>query len=186
MSNTGMGRRNIGAMQNRDNIPKDDAKKALAFSMKIAPLNTGRVTDPEDLAERFEKLFEIAYEEGFLPRIEHLCLVSGLPTRTFFDYGNADNPSGPSQLFSPTIQKAKMIIAAAEANLASTGKMPAPVYIFRAKNFNGLKDVQEIKAVAPTDIRPQNETEILNEMPELPESNSTLIDLGTMGDFDKE
>lgn len=162
-----MGRGNIGAMQNIDNLPKDDAKRALAFSMRIAPLNTGRVTDPEDLANRFEELFKIAYEEGFLPRIEHLCLVSGLPTRTFFDYGNVDNPSGPSQLFSPTIQKAKMMIAAAEANLASTGKMPAPVYIFRAKNFNGLKDVQEIKTTNTFSTNPVNPDEVVEQLPDI-------------------
>ena len=59
-----MGRRNIGAMQNRDNIPKDDAKKALGFSMKIAKLCPNRVQSPQELAERFDKLFELAYEDG--------------------------------------------------------------------------------------------------------------------------
>ena len=62
-----MGRRNIGAMQNRDNVPKDDVKKALGFSMKVAKLCPDRVQSPEELADRFDALFEMAYQP--LPRL---------------------------------------------------------------------------------------------------------------------
>lgn len=166
-----MGRRNIGAMQNRDNIPKDDAKKALGFSMKIAKLCPNRVQSPQELAERFDKLFELAYEDGVLPRYEHLVLVSGLPKSTFYDYGNENSVSNVAHNFLDIIKKAKSIISAAEANLAATGKIPAPVYIFRAKNYEGLKDVQEIQTTNTYNTDPRTPEEVVQALPEVDENN---------------
>ena len=101
-----------------DAPPKDDVKKAFGFALAVAKLNTGRVQSPEELEQRFEELFNIAYDQGIIPRYEHLVLVSGLPKRTFFDYGNEDNPSAPSQIFSPVIKKAKNLISAMEARIS--------------------------------------------------------------------
>jgi len=42
------------------------------------------------------------------------------------------------------IKKAKQILAAIDAELVSSGKIPQVVYIFRAKNFFGMADQQEI------------------------------------------
>lgn len=166
-----MGRRNIGALTSTKNVPPDDAKRALDFSMKLAKLCPNRVQSPEELADRFEKLFEIAFNDGVLPRYEHLVLVSGLPKRTFFDYGNEDNTSAPSQIYSPVIKRAKNMISAAEATLASTGKIPAPVYIFRAKNYEGLKDVQEIQTTNTYNTDPRTPEEVVQALPEVDENN---------------
>lgn len=113
-----MGRRNIGAMQNRDNIPKDDVKKQLGFALKIAAINTGRVQSPDELADRFEQLFDLSYQEGVLPRYEHLVLVSGLPKSTFFDYGNENYQYTPNPQYSVVIKKAKALISASEARIS--------------------------------------------------------------------
>lgn len=113
-----MGRRNIGAMQNRDNIPKDDVKKQLGFSLKIAAINTGRVQSPDELADRFDQLFNLSYQDGILPRYEHLVLVSGLPKSTFFDYGNENYQHTPNPQYSVVIKKAKALISASEARIS--------------------------------------------------------------------
>jgi hypothetical protein len=118
MSETGIGRRNIGAMQTIKNVPEDDMKKQFGFSMKVAQINTGRVQSPEELADRFEQLFNLAYEEGVLPRYEHLVLVSGLPKSTFYDYGNENYEHTPNPRFSETIKKAKSVISASEARFS--------------------------------------------------------------------
>lgn len=53
--------------------------------------------------------------------------------------------------------------------LAKSGKIPAPVYIFREKNYGGLRDVQEIQAGPIQDpTKPKNEQEILDALPECP------------------
>lgn len=50
--------------------------------------------------------------------------------------------------------------------MAANGMMPASVYSFRAKNFYGMKDVQEISVAPKTDLTPENEQEILEQIPD--------------------
>ena len=51
-------------------------------------------------------------------------------------------------------------------------KTNAAIYCFRAKNMYGMKDVQEIQAVAAPDAtKPRNAEEILEALPESPISN---------------
>lgn len=166
-----MGRRNIGAMQNRDNVPKDDVKKALGFSMKVAKLCPDRVQSPEELANRFDALFEMAYQEGVLPRYEHLVLVSGLPKSTFYDYGSETSTSNVAHNYLDIIKRAKSLISASEANLAATGKIPAPVYIFREKNYGGLRDVQEIQATNTYNTDPKDPEEVVAALPDVDEKD---------------
>lgn len=166
-----MGRRNIGAMQNRDNVPKDDVKKALGFSMKVAKLCPDRVQSPEELADRFDALFEMAYKEGVLPRYEHLVLVSGLPKSTFYDYGSETSTSNVAHTYLDIIKRAKSLISASEANLAATGKIPAPVYIFREKNYGGLRDVQEIQATNTYNTDPKDPEEVVAALPDVDEKD---------------
>ena len=48
------------------------------------------------------------------------------------------------------IQQAKGIIAECDAQLAQHGKIPQVVYIFRAKNFHGMRDqVETIATIQP-------------------------------------
>ena len=42
------------------------------------------------------------------------------------------------------IKKAKEILAGIDAKLVSMGKIPQVTYIFRAKNFFGMKDQQDV------------------------------------------
>ena len=42
------------------------------------------------------------------------------------------------------IKKAKEILAGIDAKLVSQGKIPQVTYIFRAKNFFGMKDQSEV------------------------------------------
>ena len=46
------------------------------------------------------------------------------------------------------------------------GMIPASVYQFRAKNFYGMKDVQEVTVAPKTDLEPETASEILKEIPD--------------------
>ncbi len=46
------------------------------------------------------------------------------------------------------------------------GMIPASVYQFRAKNFYGMKDVQEVTVSPKTDLEPENVSEILEQIPD--------------------
>ena len=51
--------------------------------------------------------------------------------------------------------------------MVANGKIPAPVYIFRSKNFYGMKDVQEVKVEANQNSQiPENAEEIIDKLPE--------------------
>lgn len=56
------------------------------------------------------------------------------------------------------------------------GMIPASVYQFRAKNFYGMKDVQEVTVAPKTDLAPETASEILQEIPDqLMERGNKLI-----------
>ena len=57
-----------------------------------------------------------------------------------------------------------------ESAMVRDGKIPPSLWIFRAKNYLNMKDVQQIEAVAPSqgDV-PNNSDEILATLPEAPE-----------------
>lgn len=64
-----------------------------------------------------------------------------------------------------------------ESNLARDGKIPPSLWIFRAKNYMGMKDVQQVE-VAPTasgDV-PNNGGDILATLPEAPENSVIEIE----------
>ena len=83
--------------------------------------------------------------------------------------------SGYAQ-WQPIIKSAKDTIAFMESSMANEGKIPSAVWIFRAKNYMGMKDVQQIEAVqtASGDI-PNQEEDLLATLPESP--NEKVIEL---------
>lgn len=56
------------------------------------------------------------------------------------------------------------------------GKIPAPVYIFRSKNYYGMKDVQEVKVEANQNSQiPENAEEIIDKLPERNSASDLLM-----------
>ena len=99
------------------------------------------VKSDEECAERINAYFRDCYEQQMIPTVENLSLALGTVRRTLWGWENGD---GCSQTRSNMIKKAKQILAAIDADLVSAGKIPQVVYIFRAKNFFGMSDQQEI------------------------------------------
>lgn len=72
--------------------------------------------------------------------------------------------------FVDIVKKAKDMIANYDATFAQNGKQNSAVYIFRSKNFYGMKDVQQIEAaVTPTGDIPTNSDDLVSALPEAPE-----------------
>lgn len=176
-----MGRRNIGKMQ--DNKPKTDkerelAKKVLRFNLDIMSIGRDKPQSVQELQDRFTTYFEKCVDQGMPPTIEGLALCSGWCRSAFYDIAEGKY----NTQFMDTIKKAKDYVCNYDASMASFGKVNAPIYIFRAKNFYDMKDVQEIKAGPIQDpTKPKNEQEILDALPEAPVE--TVVDVS---DFSKE
>ena len=68
------------------------------------------------------------------------------------------------------IKKAKEILAGMDAELVSTGKIPQVTYIFRAKNFFGMRDQTDL-VVTPNNPLGEatSATEIAQKYAELPQ-----------------
>ena len=74
------------------------------------------------------------------------------------------------------MKKAKDYIATYDAEMANQGKVPSPVYIFRSKNYYGMKDVQEVKVEANQNSQiPENAEEIIDKLPERNAASDLLM-----------
>lgn len=73
---------------------------------------------------------------------------------------------------SDVVKKAKDLISTLEAELARDGEINSTVYIFRAKNYFGMTDKQEIEVKPVVDNQvPENVDDIINAIPKLKEGN---------------
>lgn len=163
--------KNINEMMDLNlNAPMDAKVRALRRTMLINKLNTHRCTSPEELQERFEKLFETCFENGFIPTVEALSLCSGIERTTLYDMEHIKHEG--YRPYANIVKSAKQFIATTEAELARDGEINSTVYIFRAKNYYGMVDKQEMVVTPNTGLQtPMNEDEILKNIPQLNENN---------------
>ena len=104
--------------------------------------NRDIVKTDEECAERLNEYFERLAETGEIPTVEKMCLALGTTRSTVFRWETGELQC--SQARRNMIKKAKEILAAMDAELVSKGKIPQVTYIFRAKNFFGMQDQQEL------------------------------------------
>lgn len=97
------------------------------------------VKTDEECADRLNEFFEHIMQTGEIPTVEKMCLALGTVRVTVWEWEQGKR--GPIR--ANMIKKAKEILAALDAELVSMGKIPQVTYIFRAKNFFGMKDQQE-------------------------------------------
>lgn len=99
------------------------------------------VKSDDECAERLNWYFQLCNEKGQIPTVEDMCLALGTVRQTVWRWENGD---GCSSARKDMIKKAKEILAGIDAKLVSQGKIPQITYIFRAKNFFGMKDTQDV------------------------------------------
>lgn len=104
--------------------------------------------DDQECADRLNDYFRQCNEEGQLPTIEDMALALGTTRASLWEWEN-NRKCGPAR--ADMIKIAKQIVAGIDAKLAAEGKIPQVVYIFRAKNFYGMKDQQDVIVTPNTD-----------------------------------
>lgn len=128
-----------------DNTTARPEEIAQAVRNSFQYFNRQIVKSDEECAERINSYFQDCAEQQMLPTVENMSLALGTVRRTVWDW---EQGIGCSQTRTNMIKKAKQILAAIDAELVSSGKIPQVVYIFRAKNFHGMTDQQEITVTA--------------------------------------
>lgn len=107
------------------------------------------VKTDEDIAERLTEFFTYSAENGQYPSVEKMALALGVDMATVNNWQAGRVGTYQTQAASEMIKKAKMMIAAIDAELVTSGKMNPVPYIFRAKNFHGMRDQVETIVTKP-------------------------------------
>lgn len=99
------------------------------------------VKDDEEARQRLYDFFIQCQENGELPIVEKMCMALGTVKQVVWQW---EQGMGCSSTRTDLIKKGKEFIATFESEMVSEGKINPVVYIFRAKNFFGMKDVQDV------------------------------------------
>lgn len=149
-------------MQNYGTIDPEFSTLVLKCQLEVAAMGDSKPQNVEELTERIQKYFEIVAKYHLPPTVEGLGLALNYHKNTLWDIENGLCCKG----FTDIVKKAKNIIKNYDASLAVSGMIPASVYSFRARNFYGMKDQQEVVLAPKTDLTPENAGEILKEIPD--------------------
>ncbi len=126
------------SLEDNSDVKREDIRRILGEVLHWydSPL----VKTDEECAQRLNEFFYHVMETGEIPTWEKLCVCLGTVREVVRGWERGDMGSTRSAM----IKKAREIMAAIDANLVSEGKIPQVTYIFRAKNFFGMTDQQEM------------------------------------------
>lgn len=131
-----------------------------------------KVNSNAELIKRLDDFFAMAQERQIPPTIQEMALYCGYTAQTLNDWKNGRNKGfcdtdnlTPST--SVIIKKAIEILHGMDMVLTQSGKINPVAYIWKAKNWYGERDVQEI-VVTPSGDRtvPLTPEEIAKNLPE--------------------
>lgn len=146
------GRSHIDSYKVNENEFLDTSKEALESILQFT--NAKIAITPDEFAESLTRFFDTMLEQGQIPTVEKMGLALGYDTSTL---NNLRNGSKGYEIASH-ISRAFQIIAAYDAEMATQGKVNPTVYIFRSKNFYGLRDDYNI-VIPQSDVDKQLESE---------------------------
>lgn len=130
-------------------IEQDDEKRAFvakAIENNLVFFNAGvqdKVRSDEELCERLNWFFSECARTQQIPNVEKMANALGYHVNTLNDWERGVN-GGFSSNTGSIVHQAKQILASIDAELSQEGKMQPVVYLFRAKNFYGMKDQQDV------------------------------------------
>jgi hypothetical protein len=117
--------------------------KALSNILAVSKAFDAPPKNDEELCDRLDWFFATCAETSQLPTVEKLCLALSWSRQYVHDL-ETGNRKGFSPATADILKKAKNLIASLDAELAQEGKIQPVVYMFRAKNYYGMRDQQEV------------------------------------------
>ena len=137
--------------------------------MEISNIRKDKPKTREEMIETVSSFFEICDKYSMIPTVEGLGLATHYYKNSLWDIENGLFKTE----FTDIVKYAKEIIKQYDAAMAANGMIPQSVYQFRAKNFYGMKDVQEVTIAPKADLEPENVKDILEEIPDQLTSGNT-------------
>ncbi|MBR1749993.1 MAG: hypothetical protein IJ740_18875 [Ruminococcus sp.] len=153
------GSKSASITANLKNIEKGDISRIVLESYQYFDRKPPK--DNEELAQRLNDYFRQCTEEDQIPTIEDMALALGVVRQTLYEWESQRRVTNPER--SDMIKKAKEILAGIDGKLASEGKIPQVVYIFRAKNFHAMTDQQEVILTPNTPLGDEQNAESLKQ-----------------------
>ena len=120
--------------------PKADDVRRIGFTI-LKWYNMKKAVTDEEIRERLYKYFVETLENGEIPTVEEMSLALGYDRGTIWRWETGAEGSTPARR--DLIKKAKEFLASFDAKLVQENKINPTTYIFRAKNYFGLRDTQE-------------------------------------------
>ena len=155
-------------------IEQDDEKRAFvakAIENNLVFFNAGiqdKVRSDDELCERLNWFFSECARTQQIPNVEKMANAIGYHRNTLNDWENGAN-NGFSPSTKDIIKQAKQILASIDAELAQEGKIQPIVYLFRSKNFYGMRDQQDVVVTPHTSMEAADRATIEAKYAELPE-----------------
>ena len=121
--------------------PEDpgDAKRVLSEVLNW--FQKERANTNQEIFDRTIEFFQYCVERGERPTVEKYCLALGYGRSTVNEWKNGLHCDADR---SNIIKKAFDALAAYDAGMATEGKLNPVPYIFRAKNYYGMKDQADL------------------------------------------
>lgn len=120
---------------------KQDVSRILSNCLKWYKMD--KVKSVEELEQRIGEFFVTCISTGEIPTVEKMCLATGYDRETIWRWETGERVSELGASAGNIVKKAKSFLATFESEMVTEGKINPVVYIFRAKNFFGMKDVQD-------------------------------------------
>ena len=146
---SGKKRRNSCSVEQTMTASKQEVSDILKSSLKW--MNFGLAKKPEtddEVAEALNEFFHGMSETGELPSVEKMALALGTTRQNLWNWEHDERRPVRAAM----IKQGKQLLAAMDAELVSRSKIPVVSYIFRSKNFYGMRDTQEIEVSSPTNL----------------------------------
>lgn len=118
------------------------------------------VKDDDECKQRLYEFFIGCGESGELPTVEKMCMALGTVRQVVWQW---EQGQGCSLKRTDLIKKGKEFIATFEAEMVTEGKINPVTYIFRAKNYFGLKDTQDLVLTPNNPLGDQPDQKALEE-----------------------
>lgn len=137
--------------------------------------NYKAVKTDEECLDRLVEFFDYYAKSGGIPTVEKMCLSLGVATQTVWEWQQGSKGKDRMEM----IKRAKNLIASFDADLAIRGLINPVVYIFRGKNYYGMKDQQELSVTHTARIEDgMSQEEIRRRL--LEDNSSTITDTPTI------
>lgn len=129
--------------QYRPRTQEDHDRVSRMLQESLAQFMKPRVTNDEELFQRFAEYFTECAQSGQVPTVEELALSTGYSVETLYRW-ESGRAKGFSEKTGALVKRAKHVIRSFDAKNVSEGKLNPVVYFFRAKNYYGMRDQQDV------------------------------------------